>query len=59
MIGPISEEKCWPKTKLCPYQHCCGLLSMKPTNNVQEFRDSKMAVGLAESQKTMGTELDC
>jgi hypothetical protein len=33
------------------YQHCCGLLSMKPTNNVQEFHGSEIAVDLAEYQR--------
>jgi hypothetical protein len=57
MIGHISEENGWPRPKRCLYQHCCGSLSMKPTNNVQKFHDSKMAVDLAEYQKKkMGTQ---
>jgi hypothetical protein len=56
MIGPISEEKCWPKPKQFPYQHYYGLLSMKPANNIQEFHDSKMSVDLAEYQQKIATD---
>ena len=56
MIGPISEENFWPKTEPCPYQRCCGLLSMKPTNNVQDLSNSKIAVDFAEYQKRIGTD---
>ena len=56
MIGPISEENCWPKAKQCPYQHCYDCLSTELTNNFRELHNSKTAVDLAEYQEKIGTD---
>ena len=44
------------KEKPCLYQHCCGLSSMRPTNNSQEIPNHKIAVALVNKERRMGTD---